>query len=615
MVGAMGGNIVWRVGVLGFAVVLAGQPAWASGKATMDVAVAAGRHGRDHMDVVVAVAPGRGAEVAAALTALHVTVRRDLQDSGLVLRVPPDAIDVVARVPGVLGLSADAVVRATGAGSKKTTTSLTSTSPTTTSGTASTSSWLDWTTSMQQSTTLRGSLGLQWTTLSGHGIGVAIVDSGIDASSGAFDSRITAFYDFTAGGRKAPPSDDYGHGTHIAGLIGASSTLFRGLAPDVRLVGLKVLDGSGQGRTSDVVAALDFLVANKRRLDVQIINLSLGHPILEPAATDPLVQAVERAVAAGYVVVTAAGNYGQHPSTGVSGYAGLTSPGNAPSAITAGSLDMHGTADRRDDTVSPFSSRGPTWYDGFAKPDVLAPGHGLYAVAASGSTLATGDGARLSASGADLRLFGTSMAAATTSGVVALMLEANRNALPEAVHALPPNAVKAALEYSALALTDPVSGAEYDPLTEGAGGINGAGAIALARALDPDAPSGASWLTEPVSERTVLAGVSMPWTRRILWGARPLDGLAVYVNAPAWQVPAVWGSTLVWGDGLLWGDSLAWGDDVVAGSALVWGASIVWGDGLVTIDGQSLVWGDALIWGNSLVWGDALIWGATVPQP
>ena len=136
--------------------------------------------------------------------------------------------------------------------------------------------------------------------------------------SSEFSGRVTAFYDFTTGGIVSSyPYDDYGHGTHVAGTIGGSGALssnrdYRGLAPNVKLVVLKVLDKNGAGYTSDVIRAVDFAVANRVSLGIQIINLSLGHPIFEPAATDPLVQAVERATRAGVIVVAAAGNYGKN---------------------------------------------------------------------------------------------------------------------------------------------------------------------------------------------------------------------------------------------------------------------------------------------------------------
>src|SRR6185312_9230090 len=180
-------------------------------------------------------------------------------------------------------------------------------------------------------------------------VGVAVIDSGLEMSA-EFQYRVTAFYDFTNGGFAAKaPFDDYGHGTHVAGIIGGSGALstnaaYHGLAPKVKFVILKVLDKNGAGYTSDVIRAVDFAVANKAALGIDIINLSLGHPIYEPAATDPLDQAVERATRAGIVVVAAAGNYGKNPDTGEFGYGGITSPGNAPSAITVGAV-------RTEDTV------------------------------------------------------------------------------------------------------------------------------------------------------------------------------------------------------------------------------------------------------------------------
>jgi serine protease AprX len=181
-----------------------------------------------------------------------------------------------------------------------------------------------------------------------------VIDSGLEMSP-EFQGRLKAFYDFTNGNSAAAsPSDEYGHGTHVAGTIAGSGALsrqkeYRALAPSVELVVLKVLDENGAGYTSDVVRAIDFAVANKSKLGIDIINLSLGHPIYEPAATDPLVQAVERASRAGVIVLAAAGNLGVNPSTGLPGYAGITSPGNAPSAITRrlGDDKRHGHAQGR----------------------------------------------------------------------------------------------------------------------------------------------------------------------------------------------------------------------------------------------------------------------------
>src|SRR6185503_6033013 len=151
---------------------------------------------------------------------------------------------------------------------------------------------------------------------------------------------------------------------------------------------------------------------------VQIINLSLGHPIYAPAKYDPLVQAVEKANAAGLIVVVSAGNFGQMQKGAGSGYTGITSPGNAQSAITVGAAVTQDTTTRDDDVVASYSSRGPTWFDAYAKPDVVAPGHNLASDTSmssylykllKGSHVASKNGQQM------LSLSGSSMAAAVTS--------------------------------------------------------------------------------------------------------------------------------------------------------------------------------------------------------
>lgn len=422
---------------------------------------------------------------------------------------------------------------------------------------------------------LRGTLGLPTSTPGGAGVGIAVIDSGIEAGAD-FDDRIVAFYDFTQGGRVESPSDDYGHGTHVAGLIAGDGSLssrrYRGVAYKSRLIGLKVLDGTGAGYASDVISAIEFVTANKQQLGVDVINLSLGHPILEPAATDPLVQAVEAAARAGIVVVAAAGNYGVSMQTGKPGYAGILSPGNAPSAITVGSVKTFETERRSDDRVAEYSSRGPTWYDASAKPDLVAPGHGLTSVAARSGSLYQ-DNWSLRAGKYYIRLSGTSMAAAVVSGTVALVVEAHRNTFPWAPP-LTPNLVKAILQYTALPARSE-TGATYNYLTQGTGSVNPAGAIELTSHLDTSLPITSTWLVGDITTSTVIDNERLSWAKNIMWADRVGSGIVVYVNDPAWGQNIIWGSSIDWDDNIIWGNNVVWDDNIIWGNNIIWGSSLL----------------------------------------
>ena len=488
---------------------------------------------------------------------------------------------------------------------------------------------------------LRATLGLTGAR-TGLNVTVAVIDSGL-APGPDFNGRIVGFYDFTNGqpGVGSAPSDEYGHGTHVTGLIGSngrsSDYKYVGVATNVRLLPLKVLDRNGAGFTSDVIRALEFAIANRDRFKIRIVNLSLGHPIYESAATDPLVQAVERATRAGLIVVTAAGNYGVNPATGAAGYAGVTSPGNAPSAITVGAANTKGTVIRTDDRVSFFSSRGPSWYDGIAKPDVLAPGDGLISNLASGSTLARTsviDGG----SSKHQRLRGTSMATGVVSGLIAVMLEASEQSgllrtLPLlGAKPLGANAVKAMLQYSATPLDDD-GGRRYDVLTQGAGLVNGAGAVLLAGSADTTKPTGSFWLRSSVQPWTRFGGIDRAWSQGVTWGTRAMQGTSlIEINQAAWADNIVWGTgeldNIVWGtadaaDNIVWGTvlsavDLGWTGNVSFADNIVWGTldwadNIVWGTALLGyFDGDNIVWG-TLDWADNIVWGtfseDNIVWG------
>ena len=194
-------------------------------------------------------------------------------------------------------------------------------------------------------------------TSTGKGVKVGVIDTGIDylheALGGGFGPgfKVAGGYDFVNG--TADPRDDNGHGTHVAGIIAGNSSSLKSMAPDAQLFAYKVLDASGNGSTSTVIAGIEQAMADS----VGIINLSLGSSDGDP--DDALSQAVDRAVEAGIVVVVAAGNDGD--------FGTISSPGAAREALTVGAIDSL-------QSIASFSSKGPSNKIYGIKPDVVAPG-------------------------------------------------------------------------------------------------------------------------------------------------------------------------------------------------------------------------------------------------
>jgi len=324
-------------------------------------------------------------------------------------------------------------------------------------------------------------IGARWVTenlgLDGSGIGVAIIDSGVTrAHDDLGANRIVQFVDFVD--FAAQPHDGYGHGTHVAGIIAGngydSGGARRGIAPGAHLIVLRALDELGDGFISSAIAAIDYAIEQRAAYNIRVINLSVAAGVYESFETDPLTLAAKRAVDAGIVVVTAAGNLGRNDKGQVQ-LGGITSPGNAPWVLTVGAASHNGTIDRRDDTVAPFSSLGPSRIDLVQKPDVVAPGVGTESLADAGSTLyLTRPAARLWGTvGTEtppyLSLSGTSMAAPVVAATVALMLQANPS--------LTPSAVKGVLQAAA------ERHADYSALAQGAGFLDARAAVELARDL------------------------------------------------------------------------------------------------------------------------------------
>ena len=335
----------------------------------------------------------------------------------------------------------------------------------------------------------------------GAGVGVAILDSGIATTSDLGSSRIVAWKDFV--NKAKQPYDDAGHGTFVAGLIAGDGTAslpldqggyanvqFRGVAPRANIIGVKVLDSAGQGRASSVMAGILWAIAHRHEYNIRVLNLSIGSNPAAPADFDPIAKAVEFAWKNGITVVCAAGNEGEF------GAGGILSPANSPYVITVGASDTRQTATLRDDAVTYYSSVGPTLWDEYAKPDLVAPGNRLISLRVPGSyidatypqnLIQLGSYAPTAPAGTQpsyLMLSGTSTSAPVGAGVAALMIGADPS--------LSPDDVKVRMMETA----DPLRGATR--FQQGAGLLDAAGALAS------DARSHGYALSEDLGDGTTI---------------------------------------------------------------------------------------------------------------
>jgi len=401
--------------------------------------------------------------------------------------------------------------------------------------------------------------------LKGAGVTMAIVDSGvalhpeIQTMVAAVDFVGTYDPTFATSGSVDP----YGHGTHVAGIMvgnGSHSDEGRlaGIAPEASLVSLRVLDDMGRGSTSTMLAALQWVLDNKDQYGIRVLNLSLGHPVYESQDVDPLVQAVDALWDAGVVVVCAAGNSGRD------GHGTISSPCNSRKVITVGALNDRQTADLTDDTVTTYSSRGPTRLDLVAKPDLIAPGNRIISLRSAGSyldLLFPGNRVAGDSSQPDVfehfQLSGTSMAAPFVSGAAALMLEQEPS--------LNPATVKARLMLSAR------KAAVGDPFATGAGPLDIEAAL-LATGGVAAAPS-------PLAHADPTGQLSIENTA-VLWGD------------PTFSLPTLWSSAVLWSDAsatsselttyaVLWPDealATMWPDATMVPAATLWPESTLWAE-------------------------------------
>lgn len=304
----------------------------------------------------------------------------------------------------------------------------------------------------------------------GSGVTVAVIDTGLgNLSALTKDSkgkqgRILAWKDYID--KSKEPRDPNGHGSHVAGIIANSQKdgagEWNGIAPGVNLVGVRVLDENGAGTYETVISGLQWVIKNKGKYNIRIINLSLVAPVQSAYWADPLNQAVTKAWASGLTVIVAAGNGGSNPLS-------ISVPGNNPYVVTVGAFtDAFTPSDWSDDYITPFSGAGPT-LDGFVKPDLIAPGAHMVSVVPKNSVLdAQYPDNRLD--GNYFKLAGTSQSTAVVSGIAALILSKNPR--------LSPNEVKLRLMGSALPWIEiSTSNALYSMWQQGAGRANAPDAV------------------------------------------------------------------------------------------------------------------------------------------
>jgi serine protease AprX len=377
---------------------------------------------------------------------------------------------------------------------------------------------------------------------------IAIVDSGIDKTHPCFGngSRIVKRQVVTTLPQSAGSDDTRGHGTFVAGIAACEAPGYAGAAPQAKLVDVDVMDDKGMARTSDVIAAVEWIYNNRAQYNIKVANLSLHSTSPSNFTKDPLDKAVEKLWFNGVTVVVAVGNYGK--PDGPSGVP--FAPGNDPFVITVGAIDLEGSTNVRKHEVPAWSAYGYT-KDGFRKPEISAAGRYMIGPISATGTLRTAKPENMVGT-QYMRLSGTSFASPVVAGAAAQILARHPNWTPDMV--------KGAL----------MATARYVP-EEGLTGAAGVGEINAQRAASRNtAPNPNSALRryvgiDPITGATVFNAVS--WTDAAKASASWSD--ATWSDA-TWS-DASW-SAVTWSD-VSWSD-VSWSDvtwsDVVALEDVTW---------------------------------------------
>jgi serine protease AprX len=269
----------------------------------------------------------------------------------------------------------------------------------------------------------------------GRGVTVALIDTGV-ADVPDLAGRIVTVTDDDTGlasscvnfSGEAGCQDSYGHGTFVAGIIAgngrSSAGTYKGVAPEARVLSVKLSGRDGAADVSGLLASLQWVVEHKAQYGIRALNLSIGTDSPQSYRIDPLNYAVEQVWNSGIVVVVAASNRGPDPAT-------ITKPGDDPWVVTVGAIDDNATVSGSDDSLPDFSARGPTLADALIKPDLVAPGAHMISLRAPGSAIDQafpdyiGNGYRKGS--------GTSFATPQVTGAVAQLVQRDPSLTPDRI--------------------------------------------------------------------------------------------------------------------------------------------------------------------------------------
>jgi serine protease AprX len=437
-----------------------------------------------------------------------------------------------------------------------------------------------------------GATGLQLAGTTGAGVVIAVLDTGMSTYAHPYDydgwaGRVIQEVDFASSNGAtgwANVVDGYGHGTQITSVMGSAAKdvagLPYGVAPGAQFVIVRAFNANGSGSYSSVISGLNWIVAHQAKYNIRIVNLSLGATPQSTYWNDPLNQAVMKAWQAGIVVVAAAGNAGPAAQT-------IEVPGNVPYIITVGAMtDNYTPWNSSNWKLASFSSTGPT-YEGFVKPEILAPGGHVIGTMPNNTIQTTTLTTEIFGSAVNpvtlFPLSGTSQAAAVTSGAVALLLQSQPS--------LTPDQVKCKLMASAQPAVNPSNHLAYSIFQQGAGMIN---------VLAANSTSALNCANQGLNIAADLAG-----TQHFGGAANETANGTFYImnmqsSTPFAADPSdgyTWSNTGPGSQGYTWSQAYLWTKGTTWSQAYLWTKSYTWS--------ASTVWSEAYLWTKSLTFNSA----------